>query len=92
MSRYWTSWHEPLDESQDYRPLKDPPQVVDWWCTGYTGDMGEAILCAVVDVDDPDFDHDKLVNLLEGYWKPCRERLIESKADAWLPPADRFPR
>ncbi|HXJ14100.1 MAG TPA: hypothetical protein VNH19_17630 [Candidatus Limnocylindrales bacterium] len=47
MKRFWLSWVQP---TEDYRPLKDPPNeaIIGWWCSGSDSD-DHATLCAVVD-------------------------------------------
>jgi hypothetical protein len=98
MARYWVSWYEPTGDGGDYRPLRVPipKQMLGWWCTGYTGDDGHAIVCAVVEADGylgEDMASEKhLEELLDGYWEPNKWRFISPKEDGWMPPEDRFPR
>lgn len=85
---FWISWYEPIDESQDSRPLKWPlPATIDYWVSGWRGDMSAATLCAVVDAAS----EDEAKKLIGEYWKPAEWRFCNPNELGWRPPADRFP-
>ena len=84
-TRFWISWYQP---TEDYRPLRDPPNaaVLGWWCSGYRDD--DATLCAVVVADSCD----KATKVVQVDWPEAFEfRFIEQQEADWTPPGDRFP-
>jgi hypothetical protein len=89
MKRWWVSWNEPLDQSQDCRPIKWPlpPEIPHWWCTGGAGDGSTASICAVVDAPC----ENAAKKLVARHWKPDSWRFCEEKERGWLPASDRFP-
>lgn len=94
MKRWWVSWYEPVDGSQDFRPFLWPlPSGIDkYWCSGWTGDMDAATLCAVVDAPD----ERSAKRLIGKAWKHSRKkiewRFCNEVGAGWWPNADRFPR
>lgn len=89
IKRWWISWYEPVGEGEDYRPTKWPlaKPILKYWCSGYAGDMEEAILCAVIDTASEEAA--KKLIAAQG-WKPREWRFCDEKALDWLP-GDRFP-
>jgi hypothetical protein len=87
IKRYWISWREPLDETEDYRPLKWPlPEAIPaYWCSGYGDDF--ATLCAVVDARS----EAEAMNIVGQHWQPSGWRFVEERSPEWRPSSDRFP-
>lgn len=83
--RFWMSWYQPTD---DYRPLSDPPhpQVIGWWKSG-ENDLGDAILCALVEANTPD---EAKIYIQISWPEATVWRFCEEKDAAWRP-GDRFP-
>lgn len=90
MQRWWISWYEPVDESEDYRPHNWPlPSTIPaYWCSGWEGSGKAATLCAIVDAPTPD----KAMEEIKAHWKPREWRFCEPRDEGWWPRPDRFPR
>lgn len=87
--RYWLSWCEPIDASQDSRPRKWPlpPSVIKYWVTG--GDLAGTYhtLVAVVDAKDPSSARRQVER---SGWTPSKWRFVEEKPAGWMPEGGRF--
>jgi hypothetical protein len=89
MQRWWISWVEPVDESEDYRPRNWPlpPSIPAYWCSGWDGGSRAAMLCAVVDAETPE----QAMDEIRAYWNPREWRFCEPRDEGWRPQSDRFP-
>lgn len=89
MPRFWISWYEPLDDTEDYRPRKWPlaPAIVAYWCTGYTSD-DQATLCAIVDAENEEAAEQAVED--QG-WSPARWRFCNPVSTTHWPEPTRFP-
>jgi hypothetical protein len=87
MRRFWISWEEPVDDSDDSRPLKWPlpSSIPAWWQSG-SGD-GYHTLCAVVDIKDEEAARE----VIKDHWQPSGWRFCEEHPADWIPNAGRFP-
>jgi hypothetical protein len=86
-ARFWISWYQ---NTEDYRPLTDPPitAVKHWWCSG-NADEG-ATLCAVVEAAT----ELAAQEAVRKSWPEASDdcfRFCEKKDTDWLPPSGRFP-
>jgi hypothetical protein len=87
-SRFWIGWYEPVDEAEDPRPLTWPlPNGVQYWISGWRGDMSAATMVAVVDAAT----EEAAKKLIESLWKPDGWRFCEEQEPGWMPPPCRFP-
>lgn len=83
---YWLSWYQP---TEDYRPLKDPPNpaILGWWCSGERAD-GAATLCACVIGENES--HAR--NAVRIDWPEAQEwRFCKPVEEIGWRPSDRFP-
>ncbi len=89
MRRYWVSWIETCDPQypSDPRPARDWQTAPEWWCSGYSGDGGEPILCALVEATSIRAAWD----LIRAHWHPKSSRFVNLVEADWRPDPGRFP-
>jgi hypothetical protein len=77
MKRFWISWYQ---STEDYRPLRDPPDgnVLGWWCSGYR--ENDASICALVSGSNSE-DACKAVQV--DWPEAAEHRFVDEVGDNW---------
>lgn len=102
MPRFWISWYEPLDDTEDYRPRKWPlaPAIVAYWCTGHSVSLRKtkngnedafydsASLCAIIDAENEPAAKQAVED--QG-WSPATWRFCDQVSTTHWPEPTRFP-